>query len=745
MEPQTKRIWLTTFLCLLIMIGWMKLQAYLYPPRPPASQPAATEPAAVAPSQPAERPTASAPGSSTVAAAPPSATTNPASAGEYVVADAFYTATATLGGDQPDLSKVDPAWPYDMSVVVTPVGGSIESLLLTRHLKVPPKSRNKPADNRYPLLQPIEDTATHQTYYSFATESVRLVQEKALVPLDTAVWSLSTAAVYKEQGAGIVGEEAMLQTRIRHQTAQPTGGTSPPDVLEITKTYLLTQRSPFLRVSLRVRNLTPSQQGIIVTQRGPVGIEPIEPQKDITAVVAAVIEPETGKVSTGGVAKRPDVLKKEGLQYELLPGEGYQRLWAAVGNKYFCCIVTPLANKTGASYPDYFAQLFGKVLVKDRKQLDDLTLEAVFKPEKTLEPAGSPGDTVTWEVEVYCGAKDRNVFDALPAAERARRYELVSAPDLSSCTFEPLPSVMRWLLNTSYKLVGNYGVAIIILVIIVRLALHPISRRGQASMIKMQKGMARLKPKLEAIQQQYKNDKQRLSEETQKIYKEEGISPLGPVFGCLPMFLQMPIWVALWATLNTDVHLRHQPFCLWMSDLSSPDALVSFSTPFNIPLLSYVMGPVYALNLLPIIMTITMYAQQKLTQKMTKAGTPPTPPPVDKDGNPVPDQTAQQQKMMNFMTLFFGLLFYNFPSGLNLYILSSNILGMGEQYIIKRELRKREERGELFVKKAPKPPGKPSLFSRYATMIEKKVEQARQVQSDRARQDSDKRGGKPRG
>jgi YidC/Oxa1 family membrane protein insertase len=203
--------------------------------------------------------------------------------------------------------------------------------------------------------------------------------------------------------------------------------------------------------------------------------------------------------------------------------------------------------------------------------------------------------------------------------------------------------------------------------------------------------------------------------------------------------------VALWATLNTDVHLRHQPFCLWMTDLSSPDALIPFSTAVNIPLLSYLTGPISALNLLPLIMTVTMYAQQKLTQKMTKAGTPPTPPQVDKDGNPVPDQTAQQQKMMNFMTLFFGLLFYNFPSGLNLYILSSNILGMLEQYIIKRELRKKEERGELFVKKAPKPGGKPSLFSRYATMIEKKVEQARQVQSDRARPDSDKRGGKPRG
>jgi YidC/Oxa1 family membrane protein insertase len=737
MEPQTKRTLLATFLCLLVLFGWMRLQAHLSPP--PTSQPAVTGPAEVASGQPAERtaPPTSAVG---VAQSPSAVTTTPPASQQdrapgYVVPDAPSRKTVTLGDARHDNAKAGFTNPYEMSVVVTPRGGGVESVYLSRHRKSPPKDKKNPQDDPYPLLLPIDDLVSGETFTSFVTESIRLVQEKALVPLDNAVWSLR-----KEPDQA--GEKAVLQTRLRRTAAQsPSAGDT--DILEITKTYFLPKNSPLLRMTLSVRNLTPSQHGIVVAERGPLGIQAIDPDKDYRRVVAAVIDEETEKkVTNASSPTRTDILKAEDSRLELLPGEGRQRLWAAVGNKYFACIVAPLAGEPGKKYPDYLGQVFAKALLKDRKPADDMTLEQVFKPKKLLEPSGTPGDTVTWEIEAYCGAKDTNVFDILPAEARSRHYELVSAPDGSSCTFEPLPTVMRWLLTNTYRVVHNYGISIIILVIIVRLVLHPISRRGQGNMIKMQKGMARLKPKLEAVQQQYKNDKARLSEEMRKVYAEEGINPATQFLGCLPMFLQMPIWVALWATLNSDVHLRHQPFCLWITDLSSPDALIPFASPFNIPLLSGLMGPIYALNLLPIIMTVTMYAQQKLTQKMTKA--PPAPPKLDKDGRPLPDQMAQQQKMMNFMTLFFGLLFYNFPSGLNLYILSSNLLGMLEQYIIKRDLRLKEERGELFVKKEPKPGGKPSLFSRYAGAIQKKVEQARQIQSDRPRQDPGKRGDKPR-
>jgi YidC/Oxa1 family membrane protein insertase len=246
-------------------------------------------------------------------------------------------------------------------------------------------------------------------------------------------------------------------------------------------------------------------------------------------------------------------------------------------------------------------------------------------------------------------------------------------------------------------------------------------------MMKMQKGMAALKPKLEALQQQFKNDKQKLNEETMKLYREEGINPAGQMLGCLPMFLQMPVWVALWTTLNTNIDMRHEPFFGWIRDLSAPDALIPFSSTYHIPLLGSMMGPIHAFNLLPIIMTITMYAQQKIMQKMTQPAVPQT-PKYDEQGRVIPDPMVQQQKIMNFMMIFFGFIFYNFPSGLNLYILTSNMLGMAEQIYIKKQLKRRDERGDFDLKPAgPQTPRKPSFFQR----MQERAEEMRKLQAER--------------
>ncbi len=213
-----------------------------------------------------------------------------------------------------------------------------------------------------------------------------------------------------------------------------------------------------------------------------------------------------------------------------------------------------------------------------------------------------------------------------------------------------------------------------------------------------------------------------------KLYREEGINPAGQLLGCLPMVLQMPVWVALWTTLNTNVDMRHEPFFWWINDLAAPDALFPFpeSWFFTLPML----GAVEAFNLLPLIMTATMYGQQKITQKLTKPTTPAK-PKLDKHGRPLPDQLAQQQKMMSFMMIFFGIIFYNFPSGLNLYILSSNRLGMLEQWRIKKHIREKEERGEFEVRKTSPAADKvkPSRIGGYIEKLQKKAEQARLAQS----------------
>jgi YidC/Oxa1 family membrane protein insertase len=246
-----------------------------------------------------------------------------------------------------------------------------------------------------------------------------------------------------------------------------------------------------------------------------------------------------------------------------------------------------------------------------------------------------------------------------------------------------------WLLEHLGLWVGNYGVAIIILVIIIRVLLHPLTKKGQISMMKMQK----FAPQMQALKEKYKDDKDALQRETMKFYKEKGATP---ILGCLPMFLQMPIWIALYTAFNADVNLRQAAFLpVWITDLAGQDAIVSWpSHAFSIPL----MGPIVSFNLLPILLTVAMYYQTKLTP--TSMTTPSTP------------QQAQQQKMMKWMTPIMMLVFfYNAPAGLNLYIMTSTFSSVFEQMIIRKHI-KEKEAAEAAAETMIEIPGKAARGSR---------------------------------
>jgi YidC/Oxa1 family membrane protein insertase len=185
--------------------------------------------------------------------------------------------------------------------------------------------------------------------------------------------------------------------------------------------------------------------------------------------------------------------------------------------------------------------------------------------------------------------------------------------------------------------------------------------------------MQKMQPKLNALKAKYKDDREGLNKATMELYKAEGFNPAGQMMGCLPMFIQMPLWVALWTALNNSFELRHQPFFLWIKDLAAPDALIHFSQAYTIPIISSMIGPVHSLNILPLIMVVSMILQQKFAPQSSPSETDPA-------------QAKQQQIMFYFMGIFFGLLFYNAPSGLNLYILTSNFLGILETRRVRRHL-----------------------------------------------------------
>lgn len=653
------------------------------------------------PSTPADVPTPSQDLTESSAEVGPAPGPTLAAPGFHVISDEAGDAIA-LGDDR---KKADN--PYKFSATVSQTGASISSVKLAEYLNEVARDKKNPKHDPYRLLETIKNPSTGEIHQSFSTKKIRLLDDKHDVSLADVVWFRSKDENTSDDG----GEFVSLWTLVKH---------GDNDVLRLTKTYRLKKDSYHLRASLKIENLSDKPRKIILTEGGPIGIAQEEIRWDYRRVVTALVD-EDGLVVDGENEAVADVEKSEGRLKELAyDRETNHLLWSALGNKYFACIMAPqpLTENKG-QYPNYLTKVTAKIPIDIG---GPLTFEQVFAPQNPIAPGGS----LTIPIEIYCGAKSRQLFNNMEEAVE-RNYFIASHADSSMCTFVALSKFMYWLLTSIYKGVSNYGVAIIILVIIVRFVLHPISKHGQLSMMKMQKNQQRIKPKLEALQKQYKNDKQKLQEEQMKLYREEGLNPAGTLLGCLPMALQMPIWVALWTTLNTNVEMRHEPFFGYIRDLSAPDALVTFAGGgFDIPLLWRLIGPITSFNLLPLLMSGVMYGQQKLTQKLTKPDKPAA-PKLDADGNPLPDTMAQQQKMMNVMMIFMGLFFYNFPSGLCLYILSSSLLGMGEQYYIRKHLKEQEARGEFDGKK--KADKKPGWLARKFQEAQKMAEEQRQTQS----------------
>ncbi|MDV3241178.1 MAG: membrane protein insertase YidC [Methylocaldum sp.] len=254
-----------------------------------------------------------------------------------------------------------------------------------------------------------------------------------------------------------------------------------------------------------------------------------------------------------------------------------------------------------------------------------------------------PGKAVTAKAQLFSGAKEKKFLD---------RYENEGITSLSKSIdwgwFEWFMRPIFNLLNWLFGVLGNFGLAIIALTVIVRLILFPVADKQFRSMA----GMRRVQPKMKALQERYKDDKPRLQQEMLKLYQEEKINPAA---GCLPILLQIPIFYALYKVLMVSVEMRHQPFYLWIKDLSAPDPL----TPVNLfGLLDFTPPAFIAIGILPILLGITMWIQFKLN--------PQQPDPVQ----------AQIFSIMPWVLMF---VMAPFAAGLQLYWVTNNILSIGQQ------------------------------------------------------------------
>jgi len=458
------------------------------------------------------------------------------------------------------------------------------------------------------------------------------------------------------------------------------------ELLKLEKILTLGKGRYDLEMVHRVHNLTDEPIRLSLEQLGAAGMQREDSRTDYRKIVAVSKAEQHYKVD---VYPRSKLFKRQ-EPAELTEGPDSKHLvYAAVVNKYFACIMGLRAREPDAPDPLDRAEAITTLGRDDAGA--DLTTRWVTLP---FDIAPKAQREVAFDL--YFGPKLKGLFEHNPVyAERA--YPKVMTADFMcplaclAVIVDPLTDLMVGLLKVLYRVLPNYGVAIIIMVLIVRALLHPITKKGQVGMVKMQKNMSRLQPKMQALEQQFGNDKQQLQQAKMRLYREEGINPMGQIMTCLPMGLQMPIWIALWTSLNTMIELRHEPFVLWIRDLAGPDALIRFGhaswiyhhtgwIPF--------IGPLDAFNLLPLILGVSMYLQQRFTPKPASPGMGGT------------DQQKQQAMMMNFMSVFFTFLFYNMPAGLNLYIGASNIFGMLESWRIRKHLHQDPEQ----IKPAPPQP-----------------------------------------
>lgn len=239
----------------------------------------------------------------------------------------------------------------------------------------------------------------------------------------------------------------------------------------------------------------------------------------------------------------------------------------------------------------------------------------------------NPGEARTLNYQLYFGPKDLDIL-------KAQGHDLERAIDLG--WFAVLAKPLLHSLKFFYRYTGNYGLAIIIITVIIKVLFYPLTHASYKSMKEMQK----LQPKMNELRERYKNDREAMNKAMMELYQTHKVNPLG---GCLPMIVQIPVFFALYKSLMFSIELRHAPFFFWIQDLSAKD-------------------PYYVT---PIIMGVTMVIQQKMTPSQM-------------------DPT--QQKMMMALPIVFTFMFLNFPSGLVLYWLVNNVLTITQQYFINKSI-----------------------------------------------------------
>lgn len=367
----------------------------------------------------------------------------------------------------------------------------------------------------------------------------------------------------------------------------------------------------------------------------------------------------------------------------------YELVWAGLTDRYFGIAVFPQINFAAPQPTKALANieridrlaLDPGAPAKANERRDVMALNLISTPF-TIAAGGS----ADYNLALYAGPLLKRAILTDPLTKSAGLEGLIVynfGGMCGPCTFTFITGFLIWLLRFLHDfIVFDWAIAIIVLVFCVRGMLHRVTRWSQIRIQRFSKQMQSIQPKQKKLQEKYKDDRQKLQAETAKLWKEEGINPAG-MLGCIPMVLQTPVWIALYATLYFAVELRQQPAFFgvfqkisptwsFLGDLAEPDHLIYFGKSYWIPMLSSMFGPVSAINILPIILGVVFFAHQKYL-------TPPM-------ANLTPEQETQQKMIKWMSVLMFPLFMYNAPSGLAIYFIANSTLGIFENMWIRKDI-----------------------------------------------------------
>ena len=586
----------------------------------------------------------------------------------------------SIGGVAPDGDDT-------MLIEFTPAGAGVEAITLARYFTDLAKTEHYPVQRR----------TTFQTAAGPSVAVVSLAARAVIINdhiLD--LYSTTNGPIWRQTAPGAF--EAIIENAAGDAVAR------------ITKRYILPANSYDIQIDQTFENLTDQPMSIEWVQYGPVDLPPGplgyggDPRRlRFGYLLSPKQDPSQQLVQTERrIHRRTSIISKPydpfGRVWPSDTGakEGWSAVWAAMTNRYFAFVVhptlDPAAVASGAPVDKALRLASGRI---DRVVVGTKGAKAgpraadprvIVMQMRSGTLLAAPGASVDLGVSAYTGPKWRRAFKNNPVFTALGMDKLVVfnfGGPCAFCTFQPLSHGMLRFLDFFHNMIfHDWALGIMFLVVCVRGVLHPITKRSQISIQRFSKQMQALGPKQKKLQEKYKDDPKRLKEEMATLMREEGVNFTGAL-GCLPMFMQSPIWIALYAMLFFAFDLRHQPAFFgafqklsgghwgFLSDLSAPDRFISFNSGVAIPL----MGNVSSLNALPLLLGIVFYVHQKYMQP------PPSP-------NATPEQMKQQKFMKVIMVVMFPIFMYNAPSGLAIYFITNSMLGIVESRHIRAHIAK---------------------------------------------------------